>query len=308
MISVRVVSDNAECRALWQKMIPQEYLSDLWQVRESFHRHYQRDHFFVVAEENNQPVGLLPLSWIPEESYYGYFPGEVWHGLTWIEQNRLIARDQEVFDFMFDWLHKQKISYHLRYLLESPFMDQNNSAVDEIGYLFHPPKYDYQMDKYFEEFSRKSYKAIHKEIKNFEEQGLNYRTDCLEDFEEMIRLNKDRFGESSYFTDERFSAGFRDVMRFCHANGMLRMVTANVRNEIAAVDMGIVYNGTYTLLAGGTNENFRGIAKIINLYHMQHSCLEQFQLVDFLCGNFSWKTMFHLTPRPLYLMSNRVQG
>lgn len=84
----------------------------------------------------------------------------------------------------------------------------------------------------------------------------------------------------------------------------LRITTILIKDEIAAVDMGCIYNGVYTLLAGGTNVNFPGIAKLININHMEWACLEKLKVVDFLCGDFFWKKQFHLTPRPLYLLSS----
>jgi len=42
----------------------------------------------------------------------------------------------------------------------------------------------------------------------------------------------------------------------------------------------------------------------LHLHHIQHGCSERFNLIDFLCGGFSWKQKFHLTERPLYLLSN----
>ena len=73
-------------------------------------------------------------------------------------------------------------------------------------------------------------------------------------------------------------------------------------NEPAAVDMGSLYNGMLTMLAGGVNAKFRGIAKLINMHHMTYACQQRFDSVDFLCGDFNWKTQFHLTPTPLYLL------
>ena len=68
--------------------------------------------------------------------------------------------------------------------------------------------------------------------------------------------------------------------------------------------MGCLYGGVCTLLAGGTNKAFPGIAKLINVHHMMRGCRERMECLDFLCGDFSWKKLFHLTPRPLYLLSN----
>jgi len=87
----------------------------------------------------------------------------------------------------------------------------------------------------------------------------------------------------------------------------MRLVTVIVDGEPAAVDMGSIYNGMLTMLAGGVNEKFRGIAKVINMHHIAFSCEQKLDSVDFLCGDFNWKTLFHLTPAPLYMIEKKEQ-
>src|SRR3989338_3899513 len=116
MITIYSETDEGACRELWERIIPPEQLTDLWDVRACFHQQFKRSPFFVVAKEAAEIVGLIPLCFIEEHNYYGYFPGEIWCVKTWLEQNRLIARDQDVLKQMFDWLLENKISYHLRYL------------------------------------------------------------------------------------------------------------------------------------------------------------------------------------------------
>jgi hypothetical protein len=87
------------------------------------------------------------------------------------------------------------------------------------------------------------------------------------------------------------------------ARNYIRLVTVRIEGKVAAVDMGCVYNDTYTLLAGGTNPDFPGIAKFINLHHIKWACEQKIKRVDFLCGDFNWKTLFHLTPAPLIVLA-----
>ena len=64
MANVRICIDPAECRAAWKQSWPKECLFDLWEVRESFAAGYKRQPHFLIAEEGNEIVGLLPLSWV----------------------------------------------------------------------------------------------------------------------------------------------------------------------------------------------------------------------------------------------------
>jgi len=304
MLTIHSETDIRICQEIWDRLVKPQQLTDLWEVRVCFHENFTRDLFFVVAKENDQIVGFIPLCYIPECDYYGFFPGEIWQEKTWLEQNRLIARDQTVLRQMFEWLKENHIRYYLRYLCEHPAFLEDLAHEDEIGYLFLPKFYDYSIEQYHSVFSRKSIKNILREVGKMHERNLIIRENCSDDFEQMVSLNIDRFGTQSYFANNQFVNSFRAMKDLLDRKGWLRMTALLIDSRIAAVDMGCVYNGQYTLLAGGTHEDFPGIAKAINLHHMQEACKNKYESVDFLCGDFSWKKIFHLTPRPLYKATN----
>jgi len=303
MGSVRVVGDLEECESLWRTAFEERTLYDLWEVRLLFHKTFQRPLHFVVMEENGIVAGMLPLSWIEESHGFGYFPGETWHGKTWLEQNRILCRDENMMD---ELLSQCNADYHIRYLRSVPCLPLADQKVDEIGYLFYPPRYEYDFENYFEEFSGKSAKRLRRELADFMGRGISFRHDAPSDFDDLVGLNLERFGEHSYFHDPRFEAGFRALQEFLLEKGWLRMTTVLVNDTVAAVDMGCVRQGVYTLLAGGTHGGFPGVAKVINLHHMKWACQEKMKEVDFLCGDFSWKTLFHLSKKPLYLLSSSI--
>lgn len=296
----RVVTDVDECRELWQKVMPRDLVTDLWDVRACFHRHFQNTPHFIVSSEGDSVNALLPLCRISDHGYYGYFPGEVWHGKTWLEQNRVFCREG-----LLEALLRQVPSpHHVRYMLPL----ERQLPVDETGYLFEPPHYDYKMENYLQEFSSKSRKRLQKDLETLTAPGVAYRYDQVGDFEYMADLNVARFGEHSYFHDQRFRDSFRSLMNYLGENGMMRITTVLLGGAIAAVDLGCMYRGTYTLLAGGTHADFPGVAKLINTHHMQYACEQKFSSVDFLCGDFAWKPLFHLAPRPLYMFSDMQIG
>jgi len=301
MFKVSVVTNLDECRRLWERTFPPQFLTDLWEVRACFQRSFRRPACFIVARDFRGICGLLPLSWIEEVGAYGCFPGETWEGRTWLEQNRIHVGNSFVLESMVKAIPGP---YQLRYLLPDGLPPAQEQIVDEIGYHFRPGQYGFDLEAYFREFSHKTAKRLKREIAAFEERGLSWRFDDLADFEHLVRLNVERFGERSYFADRRFTEGMRNLMLLAESRGWLRMTSVLLGGEPAAVDMGCVYGDAYTLVAGGTHAAYPGVAKLINLHHMAYACQERFRLVDFLCGNFSWKEMFHLTPRPLYLMAD----
>ena len=300
MPRIRTVSDFADCRALWQSVIPKEFVSDLWEVRHCFWRHYRHQLCFVVAETNGVVCGLLPLVHNEDTDSFLYFPGETWHGKTWLEQNRLVVPDADVLDMM---LAAVPGKYHLRYLLPAAPEGWSEDRLDEIGYFFLPPRFDYELENYFGQFSGKSAKRLRRELQSWEAHRVELINGDPSYFETLVKMNLDRYGEDSYFHDARFLESFRSLFQFLSEQGWLRLTAVLVDGVPAAVDMGCVYNGTYTLLAGGTEAQFPGIAKLINIHHMRWACEQRLQRVDFLCGDFNWKTLFHLAPRPLYVLT-----
>ena len=294
----RCHSDPEQCRRIWERNWPVKEVFDLWQVRFCFHEAYLNPFQFHTIEQSGRIKGFLPLSWNEESEKFVFFPGETWQGKTWLEQNRIIADNSKVMEKM---LEAVQGPMHLRYLSWDPILDDvHQSKEDEIGYHFYPGLYDFSFENYWLGFSGKSRKKIRTELKRFENQKLTFRFNIFEDLDHMFVMNQTNFANNSYFSDPRFYNAFDRLASFLCEMGMLRIITILVDDKIAAVDMGAVFNNTYTLFAGGTNIEFPGIAKIINLHHMEWACKKRFKVVDFLCGDFNWKKRFHLSPRPLY--------
>lgn len=284
------------CRDIWRTIVPQESLFDLWDVRECFWRHYGGQPLFLVARQSGQVSGLLALARTGESGGWGSFPGETWMGKTWLERNRIIAANREVYHAL---LEKCPPGTHLRYLSPND-LAEGTLTVDEIGYLFVPEQWGYSAETFWASFSGKSRKRLRREMDSLASRGMNIRRGVLEDIDIMFDLNRRSFGGRSYFADERFYQGFRDMIAWLSKQGCLGITTILIEGTVAAVDVNAVYRDVCTVLAGGTHPDFPGVAKLINSAHIEWACEQKFTEVDFLCGDFGWKQRFHLTPRPLY--------
>lgn len=300
---IRYTSDRDECRTIWNQLYPKECLLDFWDVRQCFSQNFRRSPFFISHETNGKTDGLLPLCRSEEEQKYFFFPGETWAGKTWMEQNRIIAATPEIKAAL---LNAVPGNAHIRYLrpetADEEFSGQNRcgTVVDEINYVFYPALEKFSFTQYLKGFSGKSRKKIMNEVSRLYEKGVSFRFNCTGDIDHLFRMNIEAFGTDSYFYDGRFYESIRALCRWLHENGMLRIVTVIIGGDIAAVDMGAVWNNSCILLAGGTSRSFPGVAKLINLHHIEWACRERLGSVDFLCGDFGWKKRFRLTPSPLY--------
>ncbi len=284
---------NAE--NLWRNYIPPETVFDLWEVRLAFHRQFQRPFRFFHSSDCST---FLPISWVEERQAWCCFPGETWHNKTWLEQNRFLPGElslEELTEIAGGELH-------LRYL--NPEGIAATLPVDETGYLFIPARYEYRMENWWNSFLGRRRKQLRLELDSFHGMRSEIRGGVDIRYDWLVETSIKRFGKDSYFSDPRFREGFRSMLEFLAERGFLRVTTILQGNTVAAVDFGSVYKQRYTLLAGATAADFPGVAKLINLQHLQWVCEQRMKEADFLCGDFSWKPLFHLSPRPLHLFSS----
>jgi hypothetical protein len=298
MLKVTIFKDIDKAQALWQRHWPQHCLFDLWPVRVCFQDQFNHTPHFLVASQGDKFRGLLALSRMDEVNCFGHFPGELWQGKTWLEQNKIIAADSRVARTLLEHMPWET---NIRYLNPSDHLHtETEVAVDEIGYLFFPQQFGYRFDSYLQSFAGKTRKKLRSELERLKNRGVTYRFNHWPDIDAMFRLNLARYQGRSYFDDNRFLRAFENLASWLRVNNLLRIVTVLVGGKVAAVDMGAIWNATYTVMAGGTHGDFPGIAKLINLHHCEWACTQRIQLVDFMCGEFNWKDRFHLSTRPLY--------
>ena len=297
-MKITTIKDPELCRKAFEQYWPVDCIFDLWAVRQCFHNTFNRPLSFHIAERNGKVVGFLPLSLNEETGEYVFFPGETWKGKTWLEQNRVIAEDPGVFKAL---CKSVPGPLHLRYMRESRILEtMEQTGLDETGYLFYPRLYDFSIANFWLTFPGKTRKKLKADVKKIEDRNLTWRHNHHPDLTEMFRLNMAAFTSDSYFSDVRFYRSFEQLAAYFAGMDMLRITTAIVDGTIAAVDMGVVFNNTYMVVAGGTHADFPGIAKVINLHHLEWACHNRLESVDFLCGSFNWKKRFRLSPRPSY--------
>jgi hypothetical protein len=298
MDTVHVYQDPDICHRLWERFWPKACIFDLWPVRACFMKHYRRPLFFILAGRDHWESRLLALTWIEEEEAFGHFPGETWQGKTWLEQNKITGNGRQSLQMLTDHLPEKCF---VRYL-DGDFLPPggNDVSIDEIGYLFFPKQHNFSFENYKNTFSRKSRKNIDREINRLSAQNVVFRHNHMADVRRMFEMNLSAFGETSYFYDHRFFNAFVDLISFLNQNNLLRLTSVTIGGRLAAVDVGALWNNTYTIMAGGTHPEFPGVAKLINFHHIQWACRQRFSAVDFLCGDFNWKSRFRLHPRPLY--------
>ncbi|SPD72963.1 conserved hypothetical protein [uncultured Desulfobacterium sp.] len=301
MINSIFVRDLEECKRLWETFLKPQNISDMWDFRACFHRHLKHEPNFMLLEDAKGIAAMLPLSYVDDLDAFFFFPGEVWHNKTWIERTPVYLRESFELEDLLSYCPPRT---YLRYMSVPDTALFPGLHVDEIGYVLYPQALDFDVTVYSKRFSNKKFKNIVNTIKGFTDSECTFHINRLRDFQFIVDMSIRHFGADSYLYDNRFREGFRDIMFFLLKNGMLRMVSLDIRGKTAAVDLGALYGDCYTVFLGGTDPQFPGIAKVINMHHIEFACEHRISKVDFLCGDFHWKKLWHMDAEPLYMFMN----
>ena len=295
-LKINLIDDPEQQRLLWERHWPQEGLFDQWEVRRCFAEPFARRHSFVTLENRGNSEAMLPLSWLEESACYGFFPGEAWQGQTWLEQNRLCASSAAALELL---LEQAPGPLQLRYISAANGLPQPR-AVDEWNYACFPAQYGFSFASFRKRLSCRFIRQMGRNIERLESRGLSFRENHAADLQVMFEMNLAAFRQESYFSDPRFIQAFEKLAHWLRQENRLRLVTVLVCGKIAAVDLAAVCNNGYTILAGGTNPEFPGVAKYINLHHLEWGFSQRMHCIDFLCGDFGWKSRLGLDARPYF--------
>jgi len=297
MIARRVVTDPYLCEKLWKSIIPARSVSDLWEFRMCFQKYYKNRFSFLVMEERGNIYGILPLSCIDSLDIMTFFPGETWKDKTWLERTPVYAINH---DILYRLLSDCTERTYLRYMEGDAEYIPDQLVSDETGYVVYPGRLKYDKENYRARFSNKKYKSIMRDVNTIMDMGASFHLNRIEDFELLVEMSIERYGTDSYLQDTRFRESFRDIIRFLDQKGYLRMVSLELDGKTMAVDAGALYNGVYTIFLGGIFSRIPGLPKAMNMYHIDYALNNRAYKVDFLCGDFNWKKLWHLDEEPLF--------
>ena len=296
-----LVFDREEQRQLWMEHWPRQYIFDEWEVRNCFAEAFNRENVFVVHRDNNIVSGMLPLGSLYGSSGYGFFPGETWNDETWLEPNRICAADAATAEAL---LETTPFALDLRYI-----RDRNNLSgleIDDYDFSYFPEESG-GYSGYWQQLPKKTARQLLKEVGVLQMRGVEIRWNRIADFQSLVDFSNANFGAESYFFDSRFIQAFENNTGWLYDNNALRLTTVLIGGVVAAVDLGAVWGNCYSLLTGGTNREFPGVAKLINLHHIEWGCANGMSQIDFLCGDYGWKSRFGLKAVPYYRLRRPLE-
>ncbi|MEZ4552083.1 MAG: hypothetical protein R2874_16900 [Desulfobacterales bacterium] len=107
----------------------------------------------------------------------------------------------------------------------------------------------------------------------------------MPDITELFRLNMAAFTSDSYFSDARFCRSFERFAMYLRDMGMLKSPPPLWKEKLQPWTW-VLFSTTPTRLWAGAPHGFVGIAKVINLHHLEWACHNRMEAVDFSVRRF----------------------
>ncbi len=288
-LTVEVVTDLDSCRELWNEFSPQKSLFDTWEFRFAFWQSYRHSLYFILLKSGIENLGVLPL-WY-ETAKDKYF----WFGSWWQEDNSFFVKEERFLPYLLclipDRVHLNGINSR-----------QLNGKILEI-FPFEQDDAKYTLDlehinslaDYLSGLKKKLRQNLRRDKKRIESLGAKIVINNFAHFKNLVELNKQRCrekGDISDFEDKRHESVFRHILNLGKKGDIFesRMISVLVKEQVAAVDLIVIYNGVYYSLLGGNDvRKFSGIGNFINLVEIEDAINLGLKKIDFLVENQNWK-------------------
>ncbi len=289
MIEFKVFKKIKECEKLWRAFSPNEFVFDLWELRNCFFDKDIHKPYFIAGYDGKNIIGVLPLWHHYEYDEYQFFGGE------FPERNRFFLKDKtKIKDFLeqipsnvdLDSIEKSEAEYY-------PF------EKGETRYFIDFNKYNSSFENYIASFSKKHRKNFRYDLKRAHGIGFKMAFNKTGDIKRLFELNIGRFKKDSFFYDQRFLKNFEKMIMAAKKKGILEMISV-VDKKTEAVGVSVAFNGVYNLLMSGNNLEYPNIGKFLTVEHIKNSLRKGINTVDFCSTESGWKKLWNCEEAHFY--------
>jgi len=259
-----------------------DHLFDIWEYREClFNKIHFKPHFIVLKNEK-KILGVLPLWYNLDKNYFEFFGGE------FCERNKFFSMEKENLNLLLNNLPNET---YLEYIDESELMYATLDEMD-IRYVLHFNDYNHSLEQYFNSFGRKHRKNLKYDLRQIENKNPKIIFNRIEDFDVLVKLNKHRWEQNSFFGEKFFIDGFKKLINLALDRNELQMISIEVNGKVEAVEVAVLYN------------SIENIGKLMIIEHMKNSLKHNSKTIDFLSTDSGWKKIWNLTEEKVYCKTN----
>lgn len=294
----KIVSDEKECKRLWNKFTPNKTIWDKWEVTQCFREEGLYKFHFIVLLEHGKEKGLVPI-WIDKELDKTFFVGDIntenisfWADPALFEEIlKLIPKPALFYDFNNEYVN-EVISKNAR--CKKYFKHEDNRYYIDLE------KYKGDVNNYLKTFSKKHRKNLLYDLRQLEKLDYKIIWEKMQYYDDFVKLSQKRFGKGSDFSKKDTIEQTRIFLNYLAKNDMLHVSTIIIDRKIAAVGIGAFYNGIYYLINESFDTEIRNLGKLINMTHIRKAAELKARQIDFMASDTGWKELWNLDKDPYY--------
>lgn len=285
--TIEVYSDLLSCYLLWKKFSPEKNLFETWEFRYAFYLGYKYKPHFFVAKRGREILALLPL-WFDETKKIF-----TWFGSYWQEEVSFWGKEVEAIKTLLKFAPTPLYLNAITKESIDQLKDEFEFEEDESKYVLDLKNFTCHED-WLKTLKKNDRRDLRKDRNRILKQNPEIFFDNFKDFDELVRLSKERFrlkGEQADWEDPRRVETFRQVIELAGKSYKARMITVKIGGKVAGVDLIAIHKDTYYALKCGYNVNeFKGIGNFVNLIEIDDAIKLGLKKIDFLQNNYHWKS------------------
>jgi hypothetical protein len=282
-----------ECKTLWERFSPKESVWDFWDINLSFHKGYDAEPFFILGRDNNKEFGLLPLQHETDSgsSWFDFFGGD------YPERRKFYASDNTRISSL---LARAPAGTSLCFIDSSQKQFVSSLVEDNISFSLDLKKSGFDIENYFSTFNKKHRKNLKYDLKQLQRLDYTLVWNIKEHLDFAARFNRLRFSDDSNFSDKRFSDSMAMLVESADRLGFLQLLGIKIDNKVEASQTALFYNGTYTVITGGSNPEIKNLGKLLIVEHIKNAIRLRADMIDFMSTESGWKKLWNLDETMLY--------
>lgn len=282
-----------EAKTIWDELNPNVELFDNWEFRYLYYQFSTPPLYFYAGYDGEELVGVLPLQWNETLGYLEFFGGQ------FMSYNSIYVKPGYE-AYRPDFLTQIDKPAYLRWM-RTPVEHAKLSESTASTYYM-DLKGISTLDEYFQKYVGKTTgKQIRKEMRNIMKLDPVLSEDKFEDFDTLVKYNKEKFGESSVFHSAFRQEFFQEIFKHfdCH------MLSLRINNELQAVGLRIKYNNVLYGINTGVKSGTSNLGKLLYLKAIEYCIDNKIEKYDALEGAYGWKEAFGFLSRPQYHLDLR---
>lgn len=293
-MDIRCITNLEECKSIWQKLSPNEFLYDDWDFRYNYYKYFNYPLYFYTVYEGDEPVAVLPLMLDDSINKITFFIS-----VEYMEQNRIfVKKDYEYCKYN---LYQQAKNLHDNLYLE--YLNKSESEISNVIYA--EPNYFLQLKKYqsykellIDYIGSRSSKVL-KQFEEFKSENFTLEQGDHNNVTLLIEYSKNRFKEKSSFITRPY---WEDYFYYLSERNDCNFIIIKNQGKVIAIGMMIRYNSICYGINSGYDTSISNLGKYLTCMKINWAIKMNCTIYDAGSGSFGWKEDFHLDKNPLYIM------